>query len=72
MKKSTSNSKTSEKFRAYLDTLTIREHADFINEVSSRCIVTRLTVYNWKSGRSGIKKIYQNIITGIIGRNIFI
>lgn len=59
------------RFRDYLDSLTIREHGQIIDTIVQKCFVSRITVYNWKSGRSKIKQIYKSVIEEIAGTKIF-
>lgn len=66
-------SKDSQNLRDYLNSLSIKEHEKTVSDISSKCFVTRLTVYQWKSGLvKKIKPIYKVIIEEIAGRKIFI
>ena len=58
-------------FRTYLDSLSIREHSRVIDSIVQKCFVSRITVYNWKSGRSKIKAIYKSVIEEIADKKIF-
>ena len=60
-----------QKFREYMDSLTVADHRAMVDEIVKQCIVPRQKIYMWKNGAVKIAPIYKKIITEIIGKDIF-
>lgn len=61
----------SKKFSEYMNSLSIRDHEFMVNAIAEKCFVPRSTIYCWKSGRTGIQRVYQVIIEDVAGTKIF-
>lgn len=63
--------RTGKEFGDYMDSLTLLKHREIVASIMDKCHVNRQCVYNWKVGKSGIKKAFRIIIEECAGCKIF-
>jgi len=58
-------------FRDFLNGFSKLEHAVMVDRIADGCMVTKVTVYNWKRGLARIPALYKAKIEEIAERKIF-